>query len=59
MNINIIEKHEPRKYSAMTSNNGVVLCDKKEGSFLVLRYAADLENLKKLLNEITVIEAAE
>lgn len=54
--INYVEKHEPREFSAMMSNNGVVLCDKLEGSFLVLRYAADLENLKKLLNEITMVD---
>jgi len=52
----IVDKHEPREYSAMMSNAGVVLCDKQEGSFLVLRYASDLERLKKLLNEITMAE---
>ena len=57
MNINVVDKHEPREYTAMMSNNGVVLCDKQEGSFLVLRYASDLERLKKLLDGITMAES--
>lgn len=56
MSFKYIEKHEPREYKAMMSNNGVVLCDKIEGSFLLLRYPSDLERLKKLLNEITMVE---
>ena len=54
---NIIDKHEPREYAAMMCDNGVVLCDKHEGSFLVLRCASDLERLKKLLDGITMAEA--
>ncbi len=56
MNISIIDKHKPREYTAMMTNNGVVLCDKEEGSFLVLRYSSDLEKLKELLNGITMVE---
>lgn len=56
MNIKVVDKHAPREYAAMISNNGVVLCDKEEGSFLVLRYASDLERLKKLLDGITIVE---
>lgn len=52
----MVKKHEPREYSAIMSSNGVVLCDKQEGSFLVLRYASDLARLKKLLDEITMVE---
>lgn len=52
----IIDKHKPREYSSVMSNNGVVLCDKLEGSFLVLRYASDLERLKELLDQITMVE---
>lgn len=57
--VNIVEKHEPRKYSAMCTNNGVVLCDKLEGSFLVLRCDEDLFNLKELLSKINVVELDE
>lgn len=49
-------KPEPREYTAMMMDSGVVLCDKQEGAFLLLRYASDLERLKKLLNEITIVE---
>ena len=56
MTINIVDKYEPREYTAMMSSNGVVLCDKQEGAFLVLRYASDLERLKKLLDGITMAE---
>lgn len=55
--MNIIDKHEPREYSAMMGNNGVILCDKLEGSFLVLRYPSDLQRLKDLLDKITMVEA--
>ena len=54
--MNIIEKHEPREYSAMMSNAGIILCDKQEGSFLVLRFASDLQKLKELLDGITMVE---
>ena len=56
MSINIVNKHEPREYTCMSSNGGVVLCDAKEGAFLVLRYSSDLEKLKDLLNKIEIIE---
>jgi len=54
--INAIDKHKPREYSSFCTNNGIVLCDNMEGSFLVLRYKEDLENLKSLLADISVIE---
>jgi len=57
--IKFVEKYEKREYSSFCTNAGVVLCDKNEGSFLVLRYPEDLENLKKLLNKIEVIEVTE
>jgi hypothetical protein len=50
----IVEKHKPREYTAMMNDSGIVLCDKQEGAFLVLRYPSDLENLKNLLDEITM-----
>ena len=55
--INIIDKHQPRNYTAMMNDNGIVLCDKQEGAFLVLRYSSDLERLKDLLNKITMVES--
>ena len=56
MEINVIDKHEPREYTALMSDNGVVLCDKQKGAFLVLRYPSDLERLKGLLEKITMVE---
>ena len=56
MGISIVEKHNPREYSAFMSDNGVVLCDKYNGAFLVLRYASDLDKLKELLDKITMID---
>ena len=52
--MNIIEKHEPREYSAISSNKGVILCDRQEGAFLVLRFPQDLERLKALLETLQV-----
>lgn len=54
--VNFADKHEDREYSAIASNNGIVLCDKQDGAFLVLRSAKDLENLKKLLDKLVAIE---
>ncbi len=53
-NIRFVEKHEPREYTSIATNNGIVLCDKEEGSFLVLRYAQDIERLKELLDKIEI-----
>jgi len=50
------EKYEPREYSSFCTDNGVTLCDKRSGAFLVLRYPSDLENLKKLLDKIEIKE---
>ena len=47
-------KSEPREYTAFSHDGGIVLCDKQDGAFLVLRYAEDLERLKALLNTLTV-----
>jgi len=55
LSINIIDKYPPREYTSFCTNNGVVLCDKLEGSFLVLRYTSDLDRLKALLNNIKVV----
>lgn len=53
--INVVDKYKPREYSSFVTNSGVVLCDKKEGSFLVLRYTSDLERLKALLNKLEIV----
>jgi hypothetical protein len=55
--MNIVDKHEPREYTAMMHDGGIVLCDKQEGAFLLLRFASDLERLKELLGQITMVEA--
>ena len=54
--ISIVEKHEDREYKALATSTGVVLCDKEEGAFLVLRSVNDLERLKHLLNKIEVFQ---
>lgn len=51
----VIEKHEPREYSAFSHDSGVVLCDKQTGAFLVLRFAEDLERLRALLDTVTIL----
>ena len=55
--INVIDKYEPREYSAFSTNSGVVLCDKDEGSFIVLRYPSDVKRLIDLLKQIKIIES--
>ncbi len=50
----INEAYEPREYTAITTNAGVVLCDKREGAFIVLRFPEDLERLRELLSTISV-----
>ena len=55
--IKIVDEYEPRGYSSFVTNKGVVLCDKKEGAFLVLRYPSDLERLKALLDKIKIVES--
>jgi len=54
--INIIDKHEDREYTALATDDGIVLCDKIDGAFIVLRSANDLEKLKELLNKIEIIK---
>lgn len=51
----IVEKYEPREFSALSHDGGVVLCDKQTGAFLVLRFAEDLERLKTLLETVTIL----
>jgi len=55
--MNIVDKYKPREYTAMMHDGGIVICDKQEGALFVLRYASDLERLKALLNEITMVES--
>ena len=50
----IVERYEPREYSAISSDNGVVLCDRETGAFLVLRYPEDLMRLRELLDTLEV-----
>lgn len=50
----IVEKHQPREYSAIVHSHGVVLCDKEAGAFLVLRFPEDLERLRALLETLEV-----
>jgi hypothetical protein len=52
----IVEKHEPREFSAISHDGGVVLCDKQSGAFLVLRFPEDLRRLKALLETLELKE---
>jgi hypothetical protein len=52
----IVEKYEPRQFSAISHDGGVVLCDKQSGAFLVLRFPEDLQRLKALLETLEVKE---
>lgn len=54
--INIVENYENRQFSSISTNKGVVLCDKKEGAFIVIRSTQDLLNLKALLDKFETIE---
>ena len=54
----IVDKHKPREYSAFAHSSGVVLCDKTDGAFLVLRFAEDLERLRALLETITTLPSS-
>lgn len=53
--INIVDKYSVKQFSAVTCEGGVIsLCTKQDGFFLALRYTEDLENLKKLLDSLTI-----
>jgi hypothetical protein len=54
MDFNIIEKHEIREFSMILNDNGVILCDKNMGAFIVLRHSEDIVNLRKLLDTIEI-----
>jgi uncharacterized pyridoxamine 5'-phosphate oxidase family protein len=56
MAMGIVKKHTKRVYSSIATNNGIVLCDKDDGGFLVLRCKEDIENLKALLDKIQFVE---
>jgi hypothetical protein len=51
--IKLVEKYEPREYTALSLSSGVVLCD-RDGAFIVLRFSEDVERLKKLLDSIEI-----
>ena len=50
----LVNQHIPREYSTIAHDGGIVLCDKKTGAFLVLRFPEDLERLKELLATLEV-----
>ncbi len=52
--INIVAKHEPREYSLISHNGGIVICDKMDGAFLLMRFPEDVERLRALLATIDV-----
>lgn len=54
--INIVDKYKDREYMALANDGGIVLCDKSNGAFLILRSHNDLQNLKQLLDKIEIIE---
>jgi len=52
--LNVVEKHTPREYSLITSDGGIVLCDKRTGALMCFRFAEDVERLRELLATIDV-----
>ena len=52
--ITFVGKHPVKQFSTLATDNGIVLCERDTGSFLVLRYKEDLVNLKILLNSIDI-----
>lgn len=44
-----------KEFSAVAMNTGIVLCDKQQGAFIVLRSTTDLERLKDLLGTLEII----
>lgn len=58
--INIVDKYSVKQFSAVQSEGGVIsLCTKQDGFFIALRYTEDLENLKKLLDSLTITKGYE
>ena len=55
MNIKIVDKYPIREFTALHDDHGVTLCESQTGAFLTLRYSEDLQNLKQLLDNISVI----
>lgn len=54
--LDVVDKHEDREYTALATDGGIVLCDKSNGAFLVLRSENDLQRLKLLLDKIQIIK---
>jgi len=48
----IVDEYKPREFTCFGVDGGIVLCDKEQGAFLVLRHPEDLENLQDLLKSI-------
>jgi len=46
---------EPKKFSAITSNGGIVLCEKEQGAFLAIKYPQEITDLIKLLNKLSIV----
>ena len=46
--------YKPKEFSDRVTDNGVVLCESKGGSFLLCRFPEDIERLKDLLNSIDI-----
>ena len=56
MSFNIAGEYSPREYTAISTDNGIVLCDKRDGAFIVLRFAEDIERLQSLLCGLEIIK---
>ena len=54
----IVKEHKPRKYSAVSHDGGIVLCDSESGAFLLLRFPEDIERLKELLDTLEIIRVS-
>ena len=49
-----VKSYKPREYTTVITDHGIILCDKNEGAFLVLRFKEDIERLRDLLNSIVI-----
>ena len=54
MLIHAVDRHRPRKFITIESDNGIALCTDTDGVFLCLRFAEELVALQELLSKYKV-----
>ncbi len=48
----------PRQFTLVTHDGGIVLCDKWSGAILCISYPEELEQIRELLNAVTIRQPA-